>query len=55
MVNIANIFAANDPKLYSLGDDVVASNDDSNMENSLDGMSCLVDNSDKVSLVQNDK
>jgi len=43
IINVANIVVGNDSKPYSLRGDVVTPNNDSNKEDSLKGMSSLVD------------
>ena len=45
VVNVANTTTNSDPKLSSLGYDVVAPNNDFDQDDCLDGMSSLVDDS----------
>jgi len=49
MVNIVNFATGNDSKPSSLGSDVVSPNNDFDKEDSLDGMSRLVDDSQQAS------
>jgi len=53
LVNVVNIVVGNDSRTSSLEGDVVARNNDSKQEDSLKGMSSLVDDSEHTSLIQN--
>jgi len=53
LVSVANIFAGIDSKPSSLGGDVVAPNNGSNQEDSLEGMSSLVDDFQQTFSIQN--